>query len=103
MIVITFQLNTCDSDCLSIIPGQSFIDIQSIAVSVAAPRAAGLESWGLRSCQIDLHRPSELRDASPGQPSDQALQPSLRSLGDKMLPPRSGSLACGEGDAGWEY
>lgn len=46
MIVITFQLNTCDSDCLSIIPGQSFIDIQSIAVSVAAPRAVGLESWG---------------------------------------------------------
>lgn len=76
MIVITFQLNTCDSDCLSIIPGQSFIDIQSIAVSVAAPRAVGLESWGARSCQIDLHRSSELRDITrPALGPGSATQP----------------------------
>lgn len=46
MIVITFQLNMCNLYCLSIIPRQSFIDIQRIGVSVTAPCTLGLESLG---------------------------------------------------------
>lgn len=46
MIVITFQLNMCNLYCLSIIPRQSFIDIQSAAMSVAALCTLGLESLG---------------------------------------------------------
>ena len=70
MIVITFQLNMCDLYCLSIIPRQSFIDMQCIAASVTALCTLGLESLGSLAA-------GELTSIIPLRAERQIIQPAV--------------------------